>query len=245
MITMGQDTSSIQTRGPEKWAEPITHAELCTIASRWLKVPNSRGGHGCQIAFTEARIGQAGGEIPDTLGFRISGWLGGSVMIECKTSRSDFLADAKKPHRKHLGMGRWRYYMCPEGIITPSELPPRWGLLVVTNRRRVRAIAGAAAELPAHSKSQVWPDLSEVMDRYALENDSHRESQFLASLLHRIGDAEATNLRLREAEGNVSRLAKKVMSLQTELNKERNKRWMLEAGSIQPTTTQHGSDVDE
>lgn len=55
-----------------------------------------------------------------------------SYMIETKISRSDFLADAKKPHRNSgCGIGHYRYYACPEGLISPDELPPKWGLIYV------------------------------------------------------------------------------------------------------------------
>ena len=62
------------------------------------------------------------------------GWAsGGSILVECKLTRSDFLADAKKSFRKNprTGMGRRRYYLCPPDIIEVKDLPPRWGLLWV------------------------------------------------------------------------------------------------------------------
>ena len=64
---------------------------------------------------------------------------GASFLIETKISRSDFLADAKKPFRvdPSKGVGTYRYYACPEGLISVDELPEKWGLIYVpTGRRR-------------------------------------------------------------------------------------------------------------
>jgi len=58
-------------------------------------------------------------------------------MVEAKASRADFLADRKKGFRSEteLGMGNWRYYICPEGMIEPSELPDNWGLLYLSGTK--------------------------------------------------------------------------------------------------------------
>lgn len=188
----------------------LTHAELCQIARRWLLYPHSKGGHGCQIAFVEPRIGFLSGEIPDAIGFRAATDADGSVVVECKASRSDFLADCRKSHRQCVGMGRWRYFLCPENMINPGELPPGWGLLVVGRRKTVRALAGAVAALPAHSGTGRWPDVAAEMGRFALEHDAFRESLMLTKMLHRVGDAEAVNQRIREAEANVHRLSRTI-----------------------------------
>lgn len=54
-----------------------------------------------------------------------------TVLIEVKVSRSDFLADAKKSFRQQPeeGVGAFRYYCSPEGLITEVDLPDKWGLL--------------------------------------------------------------------------------------------------------------------
>jgi hypothetical protein len=54
-----------------------------------------------------------------------------SVVIECKVSRSDFLADADKPFRMKPdeGLGCERFYMAPSGVIRLEEVPADWGLL--------------------------------------------------------------------------------------------------------------------
>ncbi len=57
----------------------------------------------------------------------------GSYLIETKITRSDFLKDRTKPFRKDpsLGIGMYRWYACPEGLIKPEELPEKWGLIWV------------------------------------------------------------------------------------------------------------------
>ncbi len=208
----------------------LTHGHLCQIARRWLLFSHSRGGHGCQVALVEPRIGFLSGEIPDAIGFRASNWLDGSVMVECKASRADFLADRKKPHREGAGMGRWRYYMAPEGVIGQDELPARWGLLVVNARSSVKAIAGAASVLPTHSGKNAWPDdVAAEMMAFELEHDAFRESLMLAKMLHRVGNPEAVNQRLREAEGNVQRLGKRLEKNRVETERLRKQLFALEA----------------
>lgn len=97
------------------------HAYLCERAERWLE------SIGCGVTFSELVTVNNSGEVPDAIGWR---W-GASVLVECKTSRGDFLADAKKSFRKNpaTGMGDWRLFLCPPGLIKPEELPTGWGLL--------------------------------------------------------------------------------------------------------------------
>ena len=101
--------------------EPITHKMLVEIAYKWLLKNGSIG-----VAFKELR--SLASEIPDVIGFGQSA----STMIECKASRADFLRDKKKPHRSK-GMGNWRFYCCPDGMIRVDELPKGWGLIYVKN----------------------------------------------------------------------------------------------------------------
>lgn len=71
-----------------------------------------------------------------------------STIIEVKTSHSDFLNDKKKYARskqaetcKHQ-IGNYRYYLCPDGVISPDELPEGWGLLY-WNGKKVNKIVPA------------------------------------------------------------------------------------------------------
>src|SRR5260370_40824258 len=56
---------------------------------------------------------------------------GGSILIECKVSRSDFIRNAAKMVRRNprAGMGQRRYYLCPPDLIQVKDLPAKWGLL--------------------------------------------------------------------------------------------------------------------
>lgn len=105
-------------------SESAKHAQLVERAVQWL-----RSSYKCGIVLSEQYC--ATGEIPDAIG-----WKGfcRSVVVECKASRSDFLADAGKPFRQkpEEGLGSERYYMAPAGLIRTEELPDAWGLLEVS-----------------------------------------------------------------------------------------------------------------
>jgi hypothetical protein len=103
------------------------HAQLVERAVEWL-----RHSYRCGIILSEQSC--ASGEVPDVIG-----WKGScqSVLVECKVSRSDFLADANKEFRlkPEAGLGSRRFYMAPAGLIAPEELPKHWGLLECRGRR--------------------------------------------------------------------------------------------------------------
>jgi|SRR5699024_3115640 len=100
----------------------MTHSELVERAVKWLKA------FGCGVVLDDRfKAITSTGEQPDALGLRSYS----SILIECKATRSDFLADKKKKFRQDpaLGVGDWRFYFCPPGLIQPNELPEGWGLL--------------------------------------------------------------------------------------------------------------------
>jgi hypothetical protein len=101
----------------------LTHAELVARAERWLR--NTRR---CGVVLCEPA--GAPKEQPDAIGWRGTTFHV-SIAVECKVSRSDFLADARKPVRIRpgLGVGRLRYYLVPTGLVGPDEVPAGWGLL--------------------------------------------------------------------------------------------------------------------
>ena len=120
----------------------MNHKELTLKASRWLKkhrqnavIPN------CSTIATEIVCLNAEGEIPDVFGW--CSWT--SVLIEVKVSRSDFKKDAKKIFREYpdMGMGEFRYYICPTDLIKVNELPPHWGLLYYSEERGIEIIQKA------------------------------------------------------------------------------------------------------
>ncbi len=121
----------------------MTHGELVKIAERWLL-----GKVKCSFAFTELAC-IATSEIPDAIGFKENQ----SILVECKATRSDFLADSKKYFRRRpeMGMGSYRFFMCPEGIVRPEDLPEKWGLVWVNEKGKTRIIAGPIGNIWSHS----------------------------------------------------------------------------------------------
>lgn len=181
-------------------AKGITHKLLVDVACRWLKAPHARGGHGCQVAVPEPRSGYTG-EMPDAIGFRFTGdHKDGTVVVECKTSRADFLADRAKPHRKEGGMGNWRYFMAPEGLIRPEELPTKWGLLEVNRRGHVKVVRGVF----------LTRNYYECIDRMQAmlhsATDTHRELYILTRLLAKVDSPEKINEVHRECNRLRARL---------------------------------------
>jgi len=195
-----------------------THRELCDIAVKWLKRSHSQNGHGCNVAVSEVASGWDG-EVPDAIGFRCSGYRDGSVVVEVKVSRSDFLIDKKKPHRKapEKGMGDWRYFLCPEGVIQPDELPEKWGLLYVTNRGGIKPVSGPVSNI-CHG------EFGKLLEQFKHEKDIEREQWVLVKLFNRIGDEEKLQNELKAARAEVARLMKKVNSLQKDRYKK--DRWL-------------------
>jgi hypothetical protein len=111
-------------------AEDLTHCALVERGYRWLR------SQGCNIVLREFVCQTS--EQPDVIGWKA----GMTIMIECKASRSDFLADKNKPFRREPehGMGDFRLYLAPPGIIALSDLPEGWGLLIA-HRNKIE-IAG-------------------------------------------------------------------------------------------------------
>lgn len=115
------------------------HKKLTAMGARWFR----KNGFG--VVTTElTSFGSR--ERPDVLAFRT----GCSAVIEVKVSRADFRADRHKPERSAGGLGIYRFYLCPEGMIAPEELPPKWGLLYAKGRSVVEVVKG---------QGNLWPSL--------------------------------------------------------------------------------------
>ena len=101
------------------------HRQLCLLAGNWLRKPGRISPPACPYTAVEMKTINA--ETPDVFGF--NSWL--TVLIEVKISRTDFFADRKKFFRANpeKGMGALRFYCCPNGLISPDEIPDKWGLL--------------------------------------------------------------------------------------------------------------------
>jgi hypothetical protein len=104
-----------------------THRQVVDIAARWL---NGK----CGVVLPEFACMNA--EICDVVGFDGAS----SHMIEVKVSRSDFHRDKKKYFRRDedQGIGNYRYYCVPKGLLTPADLPEGWGLINVNEFGKAR-----------------------------------------------------------------------------------------------------------
>lgn len=106
----------------------LTHAELILIAKNWL-----HNKFHCRVILTELVAYTKSLEIPDVIG-----WVNGQcILVECKTSRSDFRADQKKISRTGYikGLGDWRFYLTESGILDDLEMPEEWGLYEIRGKR--------------------------------------------------------------------------------------------------------------
>ncbi|MFZ0814728.1 MAG: hypothetical protein WAM78_04375, partial [Candidatus Sulfotelmatobacter sp.] len=98
----------------------MTHAQLVEKAVHWLRR------YRCGVVLSEQAC--VSGEMPDAIGWKRACH---SVLIECKVTRADFLADRAKPFRlkPEQGVGCERFYLVPAGLVRREELPKCWGLL--------------------------------------------------------------------------------------------------------------------
>ena len=116
----------------------MTHAELVERAGKWL-----RNSMRCGVVFTEFHTWSR--LVPDAIGWHGDGW---SILVECKTSMSDFYSDRKKAYwgtPRFPGQERW--YMAPAGVISPDLIPEGWGLAEVNRSgRRVSKTIPAASK---------------------------------------------------------------------------------------------------
>ncbi len=104
---------------------------------RWLR------SYRCGVVLSEQAC--VSGEMPDALGWKQACH---SVLVECKVTRADFLADRAKPFRvkAEKGVGSERFYFTPPGLIHRTELPLGWGLLEL-RRGRVEMVQASAKNL--------------------------------------------------------------------------------------------------
>jgi hypothetical protein len=115
----------------------MTHAQLVERAVRWLRA------YRCGVVLSEQAC--ASGEMPDAIGWKQACH---SVLVECKVTRADFLADRAKPFRQKpdKGVGSERFYLTPPGLVKLEELPPGWGLLEC-GRGRIEMMQASAKNL--------------------------------------------------------------------------------------------------
>lgn len=188
------------------------HDELVKKAVRWLQKPLSLGGPGCHTAVSEAKAGFKG-EIADALGFRACETIAaGSVLVEVKVTRNDFLADKNKPHRQPnaVAVGNWRYYLCPEGIIKPEDLPAKWGLLWVGARGKITPIVGAVTTRNIILHREILADTR-------FDTNLQGEVYTLVRTLSKVAEPDALNRLLRIQNNKLNRMAKENERLRADL----------------------------
>jgi len=115
----------------------MTHAQLVERAVRWLRW------YRCGVVLSEQAC--VSGEMPDAIGWKRAN---DSVLVECKITRADFLADRGKSFRQkpEQGVGSERFYLTPPALVKIEELPAGWGLLEL-RRGRIEVVQAAAKNL--------------------------------------------------------------------------------------------------
>ena len=104
----------------------MTHAQLVEKAVHWLRR------YRCGVVLSEQAC--VSGEMPDAIGWKRACH---SVLVECKVTRADFLADRAKLFRlkPEQGVGCERFYLVPAGFLRREELPAGWGLLELRHNK--------------------------------------------------------------------------------------------------------------
>ena len=104
----------------------MTHAQLVEKAVRWLRR------YRCGVVLSEQAC--VSGEMPDAIGWKRACH---SVLVECKVTRSDFLADRAKPFRlkPEQGVGCERFYLSSRRTSAPRRTPPRLGTARTPSRQ--------------------------------------------------------------------------------------------------------------
>lgn len=115
----------------------MTHTQLVEKAVSWLRA------YRCGVVLSEQAC--VNGEMPDAIGWKRACH---SVLVECKISRADFLADRDKPFRQkpEIGLGCERFYLTAPRLIRRDELPAGWGLLEC-RKQKVEMVHPAAKNL--------------------------------------------------------------------------------------------------
>lgn len=171
------------------------HKQLVALGVNWLKRQ--------RFAVVASELATDGTrEQADVIGFRSTC----SAIIEAKASRADFLADRHKPHRVSGGLGVYRFYLCPEGIIEIDDLPPCWGLLHAVGRGVIEVL---------RPQGNLWPSFGSATGdwtRFQHEPDARAERGVLYSIARRRSlsrSDERYEEMLQKAERENGRLARR------------------------------------
>ena len=146
-----------------------SHRDLIDAGAIWLRRA------GFPVVAKELRT-TGSRETADVIGFRQAC----SALLEAKASRSDFLAERKKPFRTcGAALGVYRFYLCQPGVIEADEVPQRWGLLHLDGSTVVAVRAPVGNLWPTYgSGPNNWRE-------YQHESDISGERSLLFSIARR------------------------------------------------------------
>lgn len=214
----------------------LNHRDLCEIGARFLKRPESANGHGCHFAVVEA---SCYGENPDVFGVRHGMNGSRTFLLEAKISRSDFLADKNKPHRinPEQGMGQYRYYICPTGLISINELPDKWGLIYVSERGICKVVSGvlSAPKIKYYcewsKKHKSHYDHRKIDENFIKlsfnERNFNNEMNLLTMALARLGNSEDLLYMQRENYKMKSEIDKLNIEIKQALSQKRRDEYKI------------------
>lgn len=165
----------------------MTHNDLVKKARLWLD--NSME---CTVVLSE--LTTINPETPDGLGFKSVG--GESILVECKATRADFIADKKKFFRRNewAGMGDRRFFMVPKNLISPLEVPDPWGLVEVYPDSKIAKITKEAIRVEESNKTAEVTMLVSVIRRLEISTAVFVRHEDICQSITRKSTQETTML---------------------------------------------------
>jgi len=163
----------------------LSHDEIAEIGAKKLK---SLG----YIATFSNMNSAVAGERPDALGIKSCGE---TFLIEAKTSRSDFLADLKKPWRQagYAGLGHYRAYLTPKGLLSADEIPYGWQLWEVHGKTKpiVKVVKGRIKQADPSGRTtwKAWVNVncdSEEYNHFRSKASNRSALGLLATVISRM-----------------------------------------------------------
>lgn len=201
-----------------------SHSDLVSLGASWARR------QGFPVVTTEIRVNGCREE-PDVLAFRGRC----SMLVEAKTSRADFLADFKKPERQNvagIGLGVYRFYLCPAELLTVEDIPKKWGLLWARGKR-IEAIRMPLGNIwPDHNSAQRYPNNWAL---FAHVPDHSAERAVMYSIARRRAltpTGEKYEAQLRQIRADQARVARRADALA-----EENRLLKLEIATASLTAT--------
>ena len=151
---------------------------------------------------------------------------GATFQFEIKVSRSDFLKDMSKPHRREgLDVGAFRYFVVPWGLVKPCEdffnqgHMKKWGLIWVGQGETHRFKIVRGANPKNNLKIMETPKLYSDVEAFRCRRNSNAEmelvySAYRAFVLGSAGQPVQINAvvdRLRDSAGDVKQLCARIV----------------------------------